>query len=104
MPVYRITTMKREEKRVVGVVGVQNQQGTQVEGVVAGYSSEVGVQEVVAFLVKLGVVNAEHFVGVGASRFDLRKVEIVNHNREREFPEVVALQFKLFQSLPKIAH
>src|ERR1700756_4927036 len=92
MAVSRLATVKGEKKREIRVVGVEQVQGTQVVSVVAGNRSEEGVQQVVSFLVKLGIVNAEHFVELGARPVDLGEVEVVDHDRERKPAEVIPVQ------------
>ena len=72
--------MKGEEKREIGVVGVEQIQGAQVVSVVAGNRGEKGVQQVVFFFIELGIVNAEHLIEVGACPVHLGHVEVVNHD------------------------
>src|SRR6185437_1908240 len=63
--VTRLATMEGEQKRKIGVIGVQQIQVAKVGSIVARNRCEEGMQEVVFLFVKLRVVDAEHFVEVG---------------------------------------
>ena len=89
MEVARLATVKGEVKREIRIVGVEQIQGTQVEDVVARNRREKSVQEVVFFFVELGVMDAEHFIEVGARPVYLSHVEVVNHDSQRELTKVI---------------
>ena len=72
--------MKRKEKRKIGVVGVEQIQRPQVEGVIAGHGCKKGVQQVVFFFVELGVVDAEDFVELRARPVHLGQVQVIDHD------------------------
>src|SRR5258708_35354390 len=82
MDVARLATVKGEKKREIRIVGVEQIQGTQVEGVVAGNRREKRVQEVVFFFIELGIVDAEYLIEVGTGTIHLGYVEVVDHNGE----------------------
>src|SRR6516225_1445597 len=92
--VHRITAVEGEKKRIVSVVSVGDVHVAQVQGKVAGNGRKIRVQEVVAFLVKLSVVNAEDFVEVRAGTLDLGLVEIEDDDSQRELSEVVAVHLQ----------
>src|ERR1700674_2482934 len=92
LAIPRLATAKGEEKREIRIVSIEQIQGTQVEDMVAGSRREKGVQKVVFFFVKLGIVNAENFVEVGARPVHLGHVEVVNHDGERELAKVIPMQ------------
>jgi hypothetical protein len=89
MLIARLATVEGKEKREIGVVGVEQVNGTQVEIVVAWNRCEKGVQEVVFFFIKLGIVDAEDFIEIGAGAVHLGYVEVVNHDGEGELAKVV---------------
>src|SRR5580658_2393101 len=95
MEVARLATVKGEEKREIRVVRVEQIQGTQVEDVVAGNRREKGVQEIIFFLVELGIVDAENFVEVGARPVHFGQVEVVNNNGQRKVAKVIPVQLNL---------
>src|ERR1700722_7487819 len=74
MRIDLMARMEGEQKRIVGVVGVENEHGAQVESVISGDSRQIGVEQVVPLVVKLRVLNAEGLVKVRAGAFDLREV------------------------------
>ena len=45
---------------------------------VAGDGGEEGIQQVVAFVVNLGIVNAEYLVDVGGGPLDHREVAVID--------------------------
>jgi len=65
--------MQRKEKRQVRVIGVEKIKVAEVEGIVARDCGEKGIQQVVAFVIKLGVMNAEHFVEGSGGALDERR-------------------------------
>ena len=89
MRISRLATVKGEEKREICIVGVEQIQGTQVEDVVAGNRREKGVQKVVFFFIELGIVDAEHFIKIGAGAVHLGHFEVVNHDGEGKLAKVV---------------
>jgi hypothetical protein len=99
MLIARLATVKREEKREIRIVGVEQVQGTQIECMVAGNRREKCVQKVVFFLVKLGVVDAKDFVKIGTCPVYLCQVKIVDHDGQRKLAEVVSVQLDLLDSL-----
>ena len=98
MEVAMLATVEGEEKRKVRIVGVEQIERTQVEGVVAGNRREEGVQEVVFLFIELGVVNAENFIEVGACPVHLCQVQVVNHDGEGELAKVVSVQLDLLDA------
>src|SRR5579885_990586 len=50
-------------------------------------------------VLKLSIVRAERFVEFGARGIYLRRIEVVDHNAQREMPEIVALDLKLLDAL-----
>ncbi len=93
--------MQGEEERQIGVVRIEQVEVPEIEGVVAGDRSQERVQQVVAFIEELGIVNAEDFVKVGRRAFDGGKVAVVDDDREGEKTEVVAVQLDFLDSLPQ---
>src|SRR5712664_3880535 len=95
MEVARLATVKSEEKREIGIVGVKQIQRTQVEDVVAGNCREKGVQQVEVFFIELGVVDAENFIEVGTGPVHLGQVQVVNDDSEGKLAKVVPVQLDL---------
>src|SRR6267142_850694 len=52
-----VAGMKSEKQREVGIVGIQDEQRTKIEGIVAGYRREVGIEQVIFLFVELCVVH-----------------------------------------------
>src|ERR1700730_8019212 len=98
MGIPRLATVKGEEEREIRVVGVEQIQRTQIEDVIAGHRREKGVQKVVLFFVKLGVVHAEDFIEVGARAIHLAHIEFVNHDGERKLAKVIPVQLNLLDA------
>ena len=92
MGVAGLATVKGEEKREIRVVGVEQIQGTQVEDVVAGNRREKGVQQVVFFLIELGIMDAEDFVEVGARTVHLGHIQVINHDGQGKLAKVIPVQ------------
>ena len=90
MLIARFATVQGEEEREIRVVGVEQIQGAQIENVVTRNGGEKGIQQVVFFFIKLGVVHAEDFVEIGARPFHLGHVQVVNHDGERELTKVIS--------------
>ncbi len=81
----------REQETQIGVVGIEQQQRAQVEGVVAGNRSEIGVELVVG----LDEETSIRF-GKNAGKFSGQMIEClaifsVQHQGQREFSELLAL-------------
>src|SRR5260370_19618346 len=93
--VARLATVKGEEKREIGIIGVKQIQRTQVEDVVAGDCREKGVQQVEVFFIELGVVDAENFIEVGTGPVHLGQVKVVNDDGERKLAKVVPVALEL---------
>ena len=104
MRVSRFPGMQGKEKRKVGVVRVEEIEIAKVEGVVAGNGGEKRIQQVVAFVVELGVVNAEDFVELRGGAFHRGKIEVVQDDTQGKLAEVVAVQFDLLDALAELAH
>src|SRR5580704_5946865 len=92
MAIPRLATVKGEEKREIRIVGVEQIQGTQVEDVVAGNRRKKSVQQVVFFLIELGVMDAEDLVEVGARTVHLGHIQVINHDGQRELAEVIPVK------------
>ena len=89
MLIARLATVKSEEKRKIRVVGIEKIERTKVEDVIAGYSREKSVEEVVFFFIKLSVVDAKDFIEFSTCTVHLRQFEVVNHDGQRKMAEVV---------------
>ena len=81
------------------MVGVGDVESPQIEGGVARHGGQIGIQQVVALLVQLGVVDAEYFVELRTSGFDLRQVEVIDHHGQRKLSEVIAIDLHFLQRL-----
>src|ERR1700687_4603461 len=75
-------TVQGEQKRIIRVIGVEEVNGAEVEGVVAGEGREKRIQKIVLLLVQLCIVNAEYLVELGACSIHFRQVEVIDNNRE----------------------
>src|SRR5258708_2712932 len=82
MAVLMLATVKGKEKRIIGIVGVHEIEGAEIEGIVAGNGGKKRVQKVVLFLVKLCVVDAEDLIELGGGSFHSGWIEVINHNGE----------------------
>ena len=71
VPVLRLATMEGEEKRIVSVVRVEQIHGTEIESAAAGDRRKECVKQIVFLFVELGVMDAEDFIELGASRLEL---------------------------------
>ena len=71
MTVGFVAGMQGEQERVIGIVGVEDQHGAEVEGVIAGNGREIRVEQVVSLFVKLGIVDTEGLVKISAGALDL---------------------------------
>ena len=89
MRIARLATVKSEEKRKIRVVGIEKIERTKVEDVIAGYSREKSVEEVVFFFIKLSVVDTKDFIEISTCTVHLRHFEVVNHYGQRKMAEVV---------------
>src|SRR5487761_143574 len=98
MQVFRLATVEGEEKRVVGVVGVEQIHGTEIESGASWYGRQKRVKQGVFFFIKLRVVNAEDFVELSASGVHFGRIEVINDDAQRELPEIVAFNFEFFDA------
>src|SRR5579859_6041269 len=101
MPVLRLATVEGEEKRIIGVVGIEKIKRPEVKQVVAWDGGEKSVQEIVFLFVKLGVVNTEDLVELGARAVHFRRVQVINHDGEGKLAEIVSLELDLLDALPE---
>src|SRR6266851_157008 len=104
MPVLRLATVKGEEKRIICVVGIEKIQRTEVKSVISGNCREKCVQEIVFLFIKLGVVNTEHLIELGACQVHLRRVQVIDDDGEGKLAEIVPLELDLLNALPKFAN
>ena len=95
--------MQREQKRIVGIVRVEQVERTEIEGVVAGDGGEKCVQEVVFFFIELGIVNTEDFVKIRARAIDFRQIQVVDDDGQREFAKIISVQLDLLDSFAEFA-
>ncbi len=77
-----VAGMESEKQREVGVVGIQDEQRTKIEGIVAGHGREVGIEQVVFLFVELCVVHTEGFIKIRACRVHFREGLVVNNDRQ----------------------
>ena len=82
MPVARLTSVERKEKREIRVVGIEQIQITEVKVVVAGDCREKCIEKVVFFFIELRVMDAEHFVEFCARPVHLGRVEVIDDDGE----------------------
>src|SRR5260370_22352340 len=101
MQVLRLGTVESEEKGIIRVIGIEKIQRTEVKSVIAGYRREKCVQEIVFLFVKLGVVNTEDLVELGASAVHFRGVQVINDDGEGKLAEIVSLELDLLDALPE---
>jgi len=101
MQVPRLATVKGKEKRVIGVIGIEKIEGAKVKVVIAWNSGKERVEKVVFLFVELGVVNTEDLVELSASAVHLRQIGVIDNDSERILAEIIALEFDLFDALPK---
>src|ERR1700682_4133334 len=104
MLVPGFTLMKREEKREVCVVGVEKIEETEIEGVVAGHGGKEGIQQDVAFVVELRVVDTEDLVELRRCLFNHPEIAVIEDNGQGKLAEVVAVEFDFLDSFPQFAH
>ena len=71
----------------------------QIELPVAGDRGKEGIEQVVAFFVEQAVVLGEEFLELGDRVLHLGAVFVVDHNRQRELAEVLALHAECGQRL-----
>src|SRR5882724_11570140 len=99
-----ITGVQGEKKRQVGVVGVQQIQVPEVEGVVSRDRGEKGIQQVVALSIELGVMHAKDFVELRRCQFDCGEIAVVEDDRKRKKAEEIGVKFDLLDSFSEFAH
>jgi hypothetical protein len=102
MPVLRLATVESEEKGIIRVIGIEKILRPEVKGVVAGNCREKCIEEVVFLFVKLGIVNAEHFVKFGACAVHLCRVQVIDDDGERKLAEIVPVELDLLDALPEL--
>src|ERR1700686_3034193 len=78
--VGRLSGMECEKKRIVRVIRIEDEHGTQIENIVAGDRREISAEKVIFLFVKLRVVNVEGFIEFSAGALDFRQVLVVNHH------------------------
>ena len=59
MAVDLVPGVQGKEQGIVGVVSVENEQGPEIEGIVAGNGGQIRVEQVVFLFVELGIVDVE---------------------------------------------
>ncbi len=67
--VHLVPGVQGKKQRVVGIVRIEDEHGTEIEGMVAGHGGQIRVEQVVFLVVELGIVDIEGFVKIGARRF-----------------------------------
>src|SRR5580700_5331827 len=102
--VANIPGMQREEKREIGIVGIQKIEIAKIKGVVPGDRCEKRIQQVVAFVIELRIVNAKYFVKLSRGAFDGREVLVVEDDGQRKLPVIIAMQLDLLNPFPQFAN
>src|SRR6266849_8420156 len=98
MAILTLATVKGEEKRIIGVVGIEKIKRPEVKSVIAGNCREKCVQEIVFLLVKLSVVNTEDLIELGACPVHLRRVQVINDDGQGKLAEIVPLELDLLDA------
>ena len=80
-----------EQKRQVGIVGIERPLLAEIELPVAGDRGEERIEQVVAFLVEQAVMLREQLLKLGDGVLHLHAVLVVDHDGQRELAEVLAL-------------
>src|SRR5262245_51913587 len=99
MAILRFSGVESEQKRIVGVVGVGDRQAAQIEGGISGDRSQKSIQQVVTLVIELRVMNTEHLIEFGATRFHSGEVEVIHNDRQGKIAKVVSFDFQFLQGL-----
>ena len=91
-----------KQERQVGVIGVECPLLAKVELLVAGHRGEERIQQVVAFLIQQAVMLGEQLLELRDGMFHLHAVLVVDHDRQRELTEVLALHAHRGQRAAKL--
>src|SRR5712664_326269 len=102
MRVLTLATVQSEEKGIICIVGIENIQGSEVKGVIAGNCREKCIEKVVFLFVELGIVNAEDLIELGACSVHLCQVEVIDDDCEGKVAEIVALELDLLDALTEL--
>jgi len=99
MRVPTLATVESEEKGIIGIIGIEKIQGSEVKSVIAGNRSEKCIEKVVFLIVELAIENTEDFIELGAGTVHLRLIQIIDDDCEGKLAEIVPFEFDLFDAL-----
>ena len=91
----------RKEKRQVGIVGVERPLLTKVELLFAWNGHEERIEQVLALLVQQSIVLGEELLGLGDSVLNLYSALVIDHDRESELTEALALHAHCGERVPQ---
>src|SRR5438105_14092298 len=89
MAVLRLAAVEGKEKGIVRVVRVQEIEGAEIPGVIAGNGRKKCVQKVVFLFIELRVVDATDLVELRRRAVRFPEVEIVEDNAKRKPAKVI---------------
>src|SRR5262245_54072651 len=95
MLVLPLSLVQGKEEGIIGVVRIQNVHPSQIQLIVPGDDSQVGVQEVVALVNQHGIHGGEDLGESSDSVIDAGQVTVIKNNRQGELSERVPLDHDL---------
>ena len=104
MRVPTLATVESEEKGIIGIIGIEKIQGSEVKSVIAGNCREKCIEKVVFLIVELGIENTEDLVELGARTVHLRLIQIIDDDCKGKLAEIVPLELDLFDALTEFPH
>ena len=103
MRVARLAAVQGKEKREIGIVGVEQIQGTQIEGVVARNRGEKRIQKVVFFFIELRIMDAEHLVKIRARAVHFGQVQVIDDDGQGKLAKVIPVQLDFLDPFAEFA-
>jgi hypothetical protein len=93
--------VESEEKGIIGIIGIEKIQGAEVKSVITRNCREKCIKEIGFLFVKLGIVNTEDLIELGACPVHLRRIQIIENDGERKLAEIVPSEFEFLDALPE---
>ena len=101
MLVCFLARQDREQKRQIGIVGIEQIKPAQVQRVVTRDGGKVGVELVIGFQEQVAICIAEDTAEFAHGMIELRPILAVDHNGEREVAQVLPFA-KLTQAVAQV--
>src|SRR6266550_3673838 len=101
MAILTLPTVKGEEKRIIGVVGIEKIKRPEVKSVIAGNCRQKCIEQIVFLFVELGVMDTEDLIELGACTVHPRRVQVIDDDGEGKLAEIVSLELNLLDAFPE---